>query len=390
MIDVLIKFFIKDYKEYKEPNVREKYGLLAAIFGILSNFLLVIAKIFFGFISNSLAILADGFNNLTDMTASIISLIGFKVARKPADKNHPFGHGRIEYIAALLVSFFVVVAGYEITKKAIGSFFHTRVLMFSPVIIIVLVISVLIKFWQMFMYRSIGKKINSDILLATSVESRNDIIVTIGTIAGILVFYFFKMNIDGIVSLLIGLFILYSGFRLGEKVVSTLIGNSLSREEAGKIKYEILQYKGILGVHDIISHNYGPSYSMVSLHAEISDKTPVSVSHELIDTIEYEIGRKLGIFLVIHMDPISIDDPKLNILKSKVLALLKTKGKDFSGHDFRLVRGENSMNFIFDLEVPHNLKEDEQDDLKKEILKEIKNIDSRYKVVINMETGFIK
>ena len=390
MIDFLIRFFIKGYKEYKETKVREKYGLLAAILGITSNLFLVMVKITIGFISNSLAIVADGFNNLSDMISSIISLISFKVAGKSADRDHPFGHGRMEYIAALLVAFFVVIVGYEITKEAIFSILNPRDLTFNPLITAILIFSVLVKVWQMFMYKKFGKKIDSDTLLATAIDSRNDIIVTTGTIISILVLFFFKVNIDGIVSLLIGLFILYSGFGLGKDVVSTLLGQSLSREEADKIKHETLQYEGILGVHDIISHTYGPSYSMVSLHAEVSDRVPISVSHELIDIIEYEVGEKLGIFLVIHMDPISIDDPRLNILKAKVQALLKTKEKDFSSHDFRLVKGENSLNFIFDLEIPYDFKEEEQEELEKEILREIKNIDSRYKVIINMETSFVE
>ena len=390
MVDFLIRLFIKDYKEYKEPKVREKYGFLAAVFGIISNLLLVVVKITIGFISNSLAIIADGFNNLSDMTASVISLVSFKVAGKPADRDHPFGHGRMEYVSALLVAFFVVVVGYEITKEAIDSLFHPRDLMLSPIIIVILVISVFVKVWQMFMYRKIGKKINSDTLIATSVDSRNDIIVTTGTIVGILVFYFFKVNVDGIVSLLIGLFILYSGYGIGKDVVSTLLGHSLSREDADKIKDEVMKYDGILGVHDIISHTYGPSYSMVSLHAEVSDKVPISVSHELIDKIEYEVGKNLNMFLVIHMDPISVDDPRLNVLRKTVEAFLKTKGEDFSGHDFRLVDGENAMNFIFDLEIPYSLKDEEKAHLEEEILSEVKRIDSRYNVVINMEYSFIE
>ena len=390
MVDFLIKVFIKNSDNIKEAKVREKHGLLAAILGIFSNLFLVLIKVAIGLFSNSLSIVADGFNNLSDMVSSVVSLVSFKLAGKPADRNHPFGHGRMEYVAALLVSFFVVVVGYEIIKQAIDSIIDPRELSFSPVIVVILVISMVIKLWQMLMYKKVGGKIASDTLLATAIDSRNDVLVTAGTLVGILIFYFFKVNVDGIISLLIGLFILYSGIGLGREVISTLIGRSLDREEADRIKAEVLKFKGILGVHDIISHTYGPSYSMVSLHAEVSDKVPISVSHELVDKIEYEVGKLLGILLVIHMDPVTVDDPRLNQLKERVTSFLEAKDVDFSGHDFRLVDGRESINFIFDLEVPHSFDEVEKDLIEKELKDLIKSIDARYNLVVNIEYSFIE
>lgn len=389
MINFLSRIFIKDYKNYRDDKVRESYGLLASLLGIISNLILVIVKVTIGFFSNSLAIIADGFNNLSDMISSIISLVGFKIAGKPADRDHPFGHGRMEYIATLMVAFFVVIVGYQIVVEAISSITNPNKLDISPVILIILVLTALLKLWQMLMYKNVGKKINSDTLLATGVDSRNDIIVNIGTIFSIIIYFFFDINIDGYVSLIIGLFILYSGFGLGKDVISTLLGQPMSKKEADEIKNAVLRYDGILGVHDIISHTYGPNYSMVSLHAEVSDKVDVSVSHEIIDEIEKEVGEKLNILLVIHMDPITTDDSRLNLLREKIEDLLKVKGKDYSAHEFRLVDGKEHINFIFDLEIPHNLGEKDQDKLELEIKNMVKSIDSKYNVVINMEYSFI-
>ena len=391
MTNILIRLFIKDYQNYQDSKVRENYGMLAALIGIISNLFLVALKVTIGMLINSLAVVADGLNNLSDSISSVVSLISFKISNKPADRDHPFGHGRAEYVSALIVSFLILLVGYEILKQSIGNIIKPQPLEFNLLLVSFLVLSVLVKLWQMLVNRNIGHKISSKTLLATSVDSRNDILVTGGTIVAIVLSYGFKVNLDGYISLLIGLFILYSGYNLAKDVISILLGQSIKKEDADRIKEAVLGYEGILGVHDLISHTYGPTYSMVSLHAEVPDKVSIEVSHELIDRIEKEVGQQLGIFLVIHMDPVTVDDKRLELLKAKVREILaKVDGVSLSAHDFRLVNGVDQINFIFDLELPFDFHDDEKPVIEEMLLEGIKSIDSRYNVVINMEYSFIE
>ena len=391
MTNILIRLFIKDYQSYQDAKVRENYGMLAALIGIISNLFLVALKVTIGLLINSLAVVADGLNNLSDSISSVVSLISFKISNKPADRDHPFGHGRAEYVSALIVSFLILLVGYEILKQSIGNIIKPQPLEFNLLLVSFLVLSVLVKLWQMLVNRNIGHKISSKTLLATSVDSRNDILVTGGTIVAIVLSYGFKVNLDGYISLIIGLFILYSGYNLAKDVISILLGQSIKKEDADRIKEAVLGYEGILGVHDLISHTYGPTYSMVSLHAEVPDKVSIEVSHELIDRIEKEVGQQLGIFLVIHMDPVTVDDKRLELLKAKVSEILaKVDGMSLSAHDFRLVNGVDQINFIFDLELPFDFHDDEKPVIEKMLLEGIKSIDSRYNVVINMEYSFIE
>lgn len=389
MLNFLINIFIKDKDNIQDNKVREHYGLLAAMVGIISNVFLVVLKITIGLIINSLAVVADGLNNLSDSISSLVSLVSFKIANRPADKDHPFGHGRIEYVAALIVSFLILLVGYEILKQSIGNIINPKALDFNPLLIGFLILSVFIKVWQMLVNRKVGIKINSETLIATATDSRNDILVTGGMITAIIISFLFDINLDGYISLLIGIFILYSGINIGKDVVSVLMGKSIKKEDADKIKEAVLKYEGILGVHDLISHTYGPTYSMVSLHAEVAENESIEVSHELIDKIEREVGEELGIFLVIHMDPVTMNDERLDKLKLVVAEVLKNFEGELSAHDFRLVDGHDQINFIFDLELPFGFDETKKPDLEKKLIEAIKKIDSRYNMVVNMEYSFI-
>lgn len=389
MLKFLIKIFIKDKDNIQNKKVRENYGLLAAMVGIISNLLLVILKVTIGLIINSLAVVADGLNNLSDSVSSVVSLISFKISNKPPDKGHPFGHGRIEYVSALVVCFLILLVGYEILKQSIGNILNPQQLEFNPLLIGFLILSVFVKVWQMIVNKKIGKMINSDTLIATSTDSRNDVLVTSGMIAAIIFSFLFDINVDGYISLLIGFFILYSGFNIGKEVVSVLLGQSIKKEDADKIKDSVLKYEGILGVHDLISHTYGPTYSMVSLHAEVAENVSIEVSHELIDKIEREVGEKLGIFLVIHMDPVTMNDERLEKLKIVVDDVLKGFDGELSAHDFRLVDGHDQINFIFDLELPFGFDESLKPGLEDKLIEEIKKRDARYNLVVNMEYSFI-
>lgn len=390
MTELLIRLFIKDKGNLQNAKVRESYGFLAAMVGILSNILLAVGKVTIGALINSLAVLADGLNNFSDTVSSIVSLISFKVSTKPADKGHPFGHGRIEYVAAMIVSFLVLLVGYEILKQGIQKILHPEALTFDPLMTGILVVSALIKVWQMGVNRKIGKLIGSDTLVATGLDSRNDVLVTSGTILAIFITHFTGFNVDGYIALGIGLFILYSGYGMAKEMINTLMGQSIKKEDADRIKEAIMAYDGILGLHDLISHTYGPTYSMVSIHAEVSDKVPIDISHDLIERIEREAGDKLGIHLVIHMDPVTLGDERLNGLKGIVQQLLEKYPTNLSAHDFRLVDGEEQTNFIFDLELPFNFQESDKESLERELTEAIKAKDGECNVVINMEYSFIE
>ena len=389
MLNFLINILIKDKDNIQDKKVRENYGLLAGMIGIVSNLFLVALKVTIGLIINSLAVVADGLNNLSDSVSSVVSLISFKISNKPPDKGHPFGHGRIEYVSALVVSFLILLVGYEILKQSIGNIINPQQLEFDPLLIGFLILSVFVKVWQMLVNRTVGKKINSDTLIATSTDSRNDVLVTTGMISAIIISYLFNINIDGYISLIIGLFILYSGFNIGKEVVSVLLGQSIKKEDADKIKAAVMKYEGILGVHDLISHTYGPTYSMVSLHAEVAENVSIEISHELIDKIEREVGQELGIFLVIHMDPVTMNDERLEKLKVVVADVLKEFEGELSAHDFRLVDGHDQINFIFDLELPFGFDESLKPGLEDKLIEEVKKRDSRYNLVVNMEYSFI-
>jgi len=389
MLKLLIKVFIKDKDNIQDRKVRENYGLLAAIIGILSNLFLVGLKVTIGIMINSLAVIADGFNNLSDMVSSVVSLVSFKISNKPPDKDHPFGHGRIEYVSALVVSFLILLVGYEILKQSIGNILNPQILEFNPLLLGFLILSVFVKIWQMLINKRIGKQINSDTLIATGTDSRNDVLVTSGMIIAIISSFLFKLNIDGYVSLIIGLFIIYSGFSIGKDVISVLLGQSIKKEEADKIKAAVLKYDGILGVHDLISHTYGPTYSMVSLHAEVAEDVPIEVSHELIDKIEREVGAELRMFLVIHMDPVTMNDERLDILKEVVNKVLFSFNSELSAHDYRLVDGHDQINFIFDLELPFDFDEKSKSIIEEKLITEVKKRDPRYNLVINMEYSYI-
>ncbi len=389
MLNFLIKIFIKDKDNMLDRKVRENYGLLAALVGIVSNLFLVGLKVTIGILINSLAVIADGLNNLSDMVSSVVALISFKISNKPPDKGHPFGHGRIEYVSALVVSFLILLVGYEIFKQSIGDILNPRRLDFDPLLIGFLILSIFVKVWQMLVNKRIGKRINSDTLIATATDSRNDVLVTSGMIIAIMFSFLFNINVDGYISLIIGIFILYSGFNIGKGVVNILLGKSIKKEDADKIKAAVIKYDGILGVHDLISHTYGPTYSMVSLHAEVAEDVSIEISHELIDKIEREVAQELGLFLVIHMDPVIMNDARLDSLKDIVCDVLSSFEEDLSAHDYRLVDGKEQINFIFDLELPLGFDETLKPTLEKKLIEEIKKIDSRYNLVVNMEYSFI-
>ena len=390
MTTLLIKLFIKDYKNIKNENIRKKYGELGSFVGISSNIVLFIIKFLIGIFINSVAIMADSFNNLSDSLSSIITLIGFKLGAKPADKEHPFGHGRMEYISGLVISFIIILIGFEFLKTSFFKIISPENISFNYLTIFILLITVIVKIWQALFNRKIGMLINSHSLIATATDSRNDVIVTSVTILSLVIFKIFGLNLDGYLGLLVALFLMYSGFSLAKETLSPLLGEAIDNELAEKIKSIALSYNEVIGIHDILVHNYGPNKSIASLHVEVPNNIDINISHETIDLIEKRVQEELNIFLTIHMDPINIDDKRINIIVDTIKNVLNQYDEDLDTHDHRLVDGKNNINFIFDLVIPYNFSKEKETKLIRDIKNSVMNLDKRYKCIINIEKSFIK
>lgn len=389
MTNLLIKLFIKDYQNLSQPTVRKKYGELGSFVGIFSNVVLFFIKFLVGIFINSVAIMADSFNNLSDSLSSIITLLGFKLGAKPADKEHPFGHGRMEYISGLIVSFVIMLLGFEFLRSSFFKIIKPEPLSFSYATIFILFITVLIKFWQSLFNKKIGTLINSHSLIATSADSRNDVLVTSVTILSLIIFKFFNLNLDGYFGVFVALFLMYSGFNLAKETLSPLLGEAIDAALEEKIKQITLSYDGVIGVHDILVHNYGPNKSIASLHVEVPSDIDINASHEIVDSIEKEIHDKLNIFLTIHIDPVNIHDTRIPKIIDTIKNVCQKYDKRIDTHDHRLVDGQNSINFIFDLVVPYDFSKDKEDNLIFDIKNEVMLLDKRYKCIINIEKSFV-
>lgn len=389
MTNILIKLFIKDYKNIKDENIRRKYGELGSFVGISSNIVLFIIKILVGTFIGSVAIMADSFNNLSDSLSSIITLVGFKLGAKPADEEHPFGHGRMEYISGLIVSFVIMLIGFEFLRTSFFKVINPENISFSYATIFILLITVLIKVWQAFFNKKIGTLINSHSLIATATDSRNDVIVTSVTILSLITFKFFSINLDGYFGIIVSIFLMYSGFTLARETLSPLLGEAVDNELAEKIKSIALSYEGIIGVHDILVHNYGPNKSIASLHVEVPSDVNINKSHEIIDLIEKHIQKELNIFLTIHMDPVNINDDRIQPILNTIKDVFKKYNDELDTHDHRLVDGENRINFIFDLVIPYNFSKEKEINLISDIKSSVSKLDERYKCIINIEKSFI-
>ncbi|WP_250278259.1 cation diffusion facilitator family transporter [[Clostridium] colinum] len=389
MTNLLIRLFIKDYKNIKDETVRKRYGELGSFIGICSNVMLFIIKFLIGVFINSVAIMADSFNNLSDSLSSIITLLGFKLGSKPADEQHPFGHGRMEYISGLIVSFIIMLIGFEFLRTSFFKIITPENITFSYATIFILLITVIIKVWQALFNKKIGKLINSHSLIATAADSRNDVIVTSVTILSLIIFKFFNINLDGYFGVIVALFLMYSGFNLARETLSPLLGEAIDNDLAEKIKDICLSYDGIIGIHDLLVHNYGPNKSIASLHLEVPSNVDINKSHEIIDIIEKRIQDELNIFLTIHMDPVNLNDDRIDKIVKTIHNVCKKYDENIDTHDHRLVDGENTINFIFDLVIPYNFSKDKEHNLILDIKNSVMSLDKRYKCIINIEKSFI-
>lgn len=363
---------------------RTKYGSIASVIGIVVNVLLATGKMAIGAIFGVISVLADGLNNLTDCGSSVISTISFKLSSKPADKEHPFGHQRIEYICSLAVAFIVMLVAFETAKESIAKIISPSEVAFSYWIIGVLIGSVILKFLLFVFYRTVAKKINSSILKASSVDSLNDCISTFVVIISFLISKFTGFNVDGIAGALVSLFIAYSGIVILKEVFSNLIGRAPDEEMLRKIKEKILSYENVLGVHDLSVYSYGPNKYFASAHVEVDAKIDVLISHELVDKIEKDFIDSMGIVLTGHLDPIVTDDERVNQLKAKIEEIVTKMDERFSIHDFRMVFGENRTNVLFDVAVPYESCLTKAE-IKSNLEKEVAKIDEKYCLVITIE-----
>ena len=389
MTELLVKTFVKDYQNTEEAKVRTAYGVLASLVGIVCNLLLFGGKLAVGLVLHSVSVMADAFNNLSDAASSVIGFIGVKMAEKPADEEHPFGHGRIEYIAALIVSFLVIEVGFTFFKNAIAKIRTPEELSFNLISMGILLASVAVKLWLSFFNKKLGKRINSTVMQATATDALGDVVTTLATMGSILFFYFTKINIDGYVGRAVSLLVMWAGVGIAKDTLEPLIGQSVDPKLYREISEFVESYDGILGSHDLIVHNYGPTKSLASIHAEVPNNVDIETSHEIIDRIERDAAKKLGIFLVIHMDPVETADAQVAEVKAEVQEVLHQMDERLSLHDFRMVDGEKWINLIFDVVVPFSYGENDRPKLREAIEEEVRSLDERYHCVITFDSGFV-
>ena len=389
MTDLLVKMFVKNYEDTDNISVSTAYGVLASGVGIACNVLLSLAKMMVGMLLHSVSVMADAFNNLSDAGSSIIGLVGVKMAEKPADEDHPFGHGRIEYVAALIVAFLVIEVGFTFFKDSISKIRHPEELRFQMVSIVILGMSILVKLWLGMFNKKLGKKIDSQVMMATAADSLGDVIATAATVVSILFWKVTGINIDGFVGLGVSLVVMWAGIGIARDTLEPLIGEATTPEDYRRIKKFVEKYDGIMGSHDLIVHNYGPGRSMASIHAEVPNNVSIEVSHEIIDRIERDAAKELGIFLVIHMDPLETEDQTVLKVRKKTEKAVEELDSRCSIHDFRMVKGEDQMNLIFDLVVPREYSEKKGDELMIRVIERMQEIDKRYQCVITLENSFV-
>lgn len=388
MTDFLVKHFVKDYGQYENQTVRTAYGVFASVVGILCNVFLFLVKISVGTALKSVSVMADAFNNLSDAASSIISFVGVKMASKPADEDHPFGHGRIEYIAALIVSFLVMEVGFTFFKTSIGKIQHPEEIAFNAASLGILAASVCVKLWLGLFNRRLGSRINSSVMKAASADAFGDVLTTSATVLSILICHFSGFNVDGFMGLIVSLLVMWSGINIAKDTLAPLIGEAVDPELCRRIEAMVERYDGILGTHDLIVHNYGPSRSMASIHAEVPNHVDIERSHEIIDRIEREVSKELNVLLVIHMDPVETEDSRVQEHKNLVKQVIAEIDGALDFHDFRMVDGEKQINLIFDLVVPYKYSKEQKTRLCERIAQEVRKRDERCECVMTVENSF--
>lgn len=384
MTDLILRIFVRDHKNTEDPAVRDKCGRVAGAVGIVTNFLLFLMKIIVGTVFHSVSVTADAVNNLTDSGSSVVTLIGFKMASKPADEKHPFGHARIEYLSGVIVSFIVIFLGLQLGMSSIEKIITPEKNALTPVALVVLVISILAKLWQCLFYRKVGRMIKSESVEATSKDSRNDVIATSVVLLGAVITMLTGVNLDGYMGAAVALFIVFSGVQLTISTADPLLGQAPEGELVQTITEKMLSYPGIIGMHDLAVHNYGVGRCFASAHCEVDAKNDILVSHDLIDNIERDFSRDLGIHMVIHLDPVIVGDARTDALHCKVQSLVTALYPTVTIHDFRVIWGVTHSNIVFDAAVPFAVK-DSDAVITQKLEAEIQKLDPDYRTVVTID-----
>ena len=386
MTELLIRLFVKNPQDTKNRTVRAAYGTLGTCTGIAVNVLLSTLKFFVGMLSGSLAVMADAVNNLSDAAGSVMALLSVRIAEKPMDREHPFGHGRMEYIGALAVGALIVVAGVKLLMDGVNAILSPAALTATWLTLVLLAASVLTKLWLFFYYRRIARLIDSQALSAASKDSLSDVAATSAVVVSIALQMLFHWRIDGYMGVLVALFVLKTGLSVCKDTVDRLLGEKPNPELTRAIREMLLKYEGILGVHDLVVHDYGPGRCIASVHAEVSAAGDIVAVHEVIDRAERELQNELGVAVLVHMDPIVTDDPAVNEMRGRVAAYLREVDSRLTLHDFRMVPGQKKVNLVFDCLLPDGYTSREE--LLSRLRTFVKGIDPRYDVVVQFDTDF--
>lgn len=387
-MEAIIKKFIPNSDNYNDKKVRNSYGKFSSVVGIIVNVFLFLIKLLAGVLSHSVAIIADSMNNLSDASSSIISLLGFRLAEKPADDDHPYGHGRYEYISALTIAVFILTIGIELLKSSFDKVINPTDTLITWLSIVILVISIIAKLFLYSFNNKLGKRIKSNTLVAAAIDSRNDSISTTAILISSLIMMFTSVNIDGYVGIVVAVLILISGVKMVKETLDPLLGTKPDKELVESIYSKIISYDNILGAHDIILHDYGPGNVFASAHVEMDKDYDVLLAHDLVDNIEKEILRDMGIDIVLHYDPVTTNDEATEKAKSIVMSTIGKIDSSLTIHDFRIVPGVTHTNVLFDLVVPHEYNEDEKS-ISQKVSNEVAKIDPHYILVIHVDRPFV-
>ncbi len=387
MMRFLVKHLIPNYEDIHDAKIRTKYGNLTSFVGILANLVLFLGKFLIGTLANSVSITADAVNNLSDAGSSMISLISFKLSNRPADEEHPFGHARYEYIASMIVGILILFLGIELVQNSLDKIIHPQTIAFSLLSIGILIASILVKFWMYAYNRYYGKQLNSSVMSATAADSLSDCMATAAVLASTCISPLIHFNLDGYMGVLVAIFIITAGIKIVKETLNSLLGASPSREEVMEIVDLIKSHEGVLGIHDLMIHDYGPNNRFASVHVEVSAKEDIFISHDMIDNIEREIHEKLQIQMVIHMDPIDVDDEETNTMRETMKNIVTSIDPSLSIHDFRMVKGNTHTNLIFDCLVPYQIKLT-TNQIMDQINEQLNTLDQTYYVVVTFDHAF--
>lgn len=388
MTNLLIRLFVKNREDVQNQKVRSNYATLSSVTGIIANFLLFVGKLVIGILSASVAIIADAFNNIGDAGSSIVTLIGFRFSGKHADKEHPMGHGRFEYISAFIVDVLIIFVGVELFKTSVEKIIEPQATDISTVTLVFLGVAIAVKAWLFFFYRKIAKKINSSAIKGASYDSISDVVATTLVFVSALLSKYAGLNIDGYAGILVAAFIFYTGIKAAKETIDLLLGGTPDKGIVKKIAEFVKRYPEVIGIHDVMVHDYGPGRQIISFHAEVSAKSDFSYVHDVIDNIERDIQKEYGYLVTIHLDPIVVDDEKVSEMYDFVKKAVKEVDESYEIHDFRMTYGGNHINLIFDLSIPVDSNVSDED-AAKAVEDKIKSLRPECNCVIKAEHPFV-